>query len=629
MEIPARDAVPADIQFAGHAAGHGLPLLIQDVELRVVNRPPDRHRARDVFIEGNFVDAAAYDRLRGAVFVDEAGFRRARLPDGEALAPQRLPADDERPCASGHVVLRHELAQDVEVRRGQFDQAEVARAAQRLTERLAAGRFGQQRDAASCQERRKQAGDRQVEAQRAVNRRALPGSHVVGAGAPLHIVVESPVRHHHPFGSSGGAGGVDDVGQVVRRDRISGIIRAFLGDHRPVAIQTEGVNGRRDQVLDKVRPGQQDSDARIVQHEGRARRRIRGIERQIGRPGLQRAEQPDDGLRCAFHVEADHRFGAGAQSAQIARQLVGARVDVAVRESPLPLNHGDGVGRLPRLKLEPVMDAVIGAIIDSGIIPGHEKLLHLGRSQQGKRGDPSVGGRHGALQQHCKVSRHTANRVRLEQIGVVLKISFQPRVRFLKSERQVENGRAAVHGAVGGPDSRQVQREVAGIVKHEHHLEQRVAAQIALRLQRLDQPLEGQILVLVGFERALADPFQHQAEGRIAGEVAAQRQRVDEEADQPFHLAARAVGDGRADEHIRLSRVAVEQHLKDRQQQHEERDAFALRERLRIGVQCAGEREVIQRAVVGLDEGARPVGGQLQDRQRAAETLLPIRELTL
>jgi hypothetical protein len=85
-----------------------------------------------------------------------------------------------------------------------------------------------------------------------MDRRALSSSYIVGTGTPMEIVVESPVCHHHAFGTAGRAGGVNHVGQIIRCDRISGIIRPFFGDDGPITIQTDRVHGRRGQVVDEV-----------------------------------------------------------------------------------------------------------------------------------------------------------------------------------------------------------------------------------------------------------------------------------------------------------------------------------------------------------------------------------------
>ena len=64
--------------------------------------------------------------------------------------------------------------------------------------------------------------------------------------------------------------------------------------------------------------------------------------------------------------------------------------------------------------------------------------------------------------------------------------------------------------------ARQLQRLGRGALQGEHHLEQRRAAQVALRVQLLDQPLEGQVLVGVGAERRLAHPREQLREGGLA-----------------------------------------------------------------------------------------------------------------
>jgi len=108
--------------------------------------------------------------------------------------------------------------------------------------------------------------------------------------------------------------------------------------------------------------------------------------------------------------------------------------------------------------------------------------------------------------------------------------------------------------------------------------------EVAFRPQLFDETVEGRVLIGVSAETGLAHARHQLAEGRVAREVCAQRQRVDEEADERLQLGARAAGDGRADDDVRLPRVACQQELEGREQRHEERRALRAAQRLkRVG----------------------------------------------
>ena len=69
----------------------------------------------------------------------------------------------------------------------------------------------------------------------------------------------------------------------------------------------------------------------------------------------------------------------------------------------------------------------------------------------------------------------------------------------------------------------------------------------------------------------LSQKFQ---KSRVARQVCSQNQRVDKKTNQPLNFGAGAVGNGRSDNDVRLSRVAIEQRLESRQQGHKQGDAF-------------------------------------------------------
>ena len=69
-------------------------------------------------------------------------------------------------------------------------------------------------------------------------------------------------------------------------------------------------------------------------------------------------------------------------------------------------------------------------------------------------------------------------------------------------------------------------------------------------------------------------PLQERAKRGRAGKIRPQHQRIHKKADEVFHFHAPPVGDGRANDHVRLSRITVEQRLKGGQQEGEQREFF-------------------------------------------------------
>src|SRR5436309_11989534 len=112
------------------------------------------------------------------------------------------------------------------------------------------------------------------------------------------------------------------------------------------------------------------------------------------------------------------------------------------------------------------------------------------------------------------------------------------------------------------------------ILKNHHYLKQRIAAEIALWLQQLDQLSERDILVRIRGQRDLADPGDKLAETGIAAKAGAQHQLIYKQPNQPFSANLVAVGNVSSNNNIFLSSIAAEQHLKSGKQCHIERDAF-------------------------------------------------------
>ncbi len=212
----------------------------------------------------------------------------------------------------------------------------------------------------------------------------------------------------------------------------------------------------------------------------------------------------------------------------------------------------------------------------------------------------------------------------VEQIGAVLDVPAQAIRSLPDIHCDVEDGHAAIE-----VDRRRAVRRSRGAAielrreELETHLEKRIAAEIALGLQFLDQFFERQLLVRVAVKRHFPHPRQQRAEAGIAGKVGAQHQGVDEEADQLFELGTITACDVGADDDVVLAGVALQQHGKRGEKRHEQGRAFALAERAQRVGQRARQHDFLERPAIAQHRRPRPVGRQLQ-RQHAGQLLLPV-----
>ena len=177
--------------------------------------------------------------------------------------------------------------------------------------------------------------------------------------------------------------------------------------------------------------------------------------------------------------------------------------------------------------------------------------------------------------------------------------------------------------------ARQIDRRQGRVIEREHRLKKRCPAGVAIRLQVLDQLLERDVRVGEGVERDVAHARQQLAEAHLGVERHPQDQRVHEEPDHVLRRLVAAVGDGRADTKIVLSREAEEHGLVERQERHEQRHAFVTAERSQ-----AGDQVLVQRPRVGVSRRcgmarAWPIRGQLEERKRAGQLAAPVVELTI
>ncbi len=230
-------------------------------------------------------------------------------------------------------------------------------------------------------------------------------------------------------------------------------------------------------------------------------------------------------------------------------------------------------------------------------------------------------------EQDLQVRNHPPHHRGVEKIRVVPERGRDLLTCVRKVGNEVKFGCRHVHRQRTHRDTREPRPGVSGVLQHHHDLKERRMTQSPLRVQLLDQPLEGKILMGIGLDRNLAHPSEQLPEGRITRQIRAQNERVDEKANQPFDVAARAPRHGRPHHNILLPRVTHQQNLEGRKQRHEQRRPLALPEPPDPVGHRPGDRNRLRRAPKTLHRRARTAGGQLQDRRSTPELPLPVGKL--
>ena len=167
------------------------------------------------------------------------------------------------------------------------------------------------------------------------------------------------------------------------------------------------------------------------------------------------------------------------------------------------------------------------------------------------------------------------------------------------------------------------------ILQRERHLTDRLPAEVALGLERIDQLLERQVLMRVGAERRFLDAPDRRLKGGIARKIGPEREQIDEESDQVLGLGAGASGNRASDDEVVLAAHSLEQDLEGGQQHHEQRRAFLSGDAEQGGPQFGRNGKPMRCAAKALHRRPRTVGRHVQPGGRLGEPRGPVSKLRL
>jgi len=313
------------------------------------------------------------------------------------------------------------------------------------------------------------------------------------------------------------------------------------------------------------------------------------------------------------------------------RQTIGSLIQLAITQTLLAKHQRATIRGRASLRLDMLVHA-LGAGIDllRGI-QAEQGGLDFSRRQHRQFANRAFGIGHDTCQQVAPVPGQALDALGIKQIGGISQAGQQPLAFFVSIQLQVKLRRAPRPRQALNLKPGKHPAECAGatLLMVEHDLEQRAVAQAALTLQRLHQTFERQVLIALGIQRTVTGLLQQPGKRQAPVKLGAQHLGVDEKADQTTGFCTAAVGHRHADAQVCLTAVAVQQHLKAGQQQHERGHATLAGQAHQAFGQRRWQCKVQPRPLLRGLRRARTVAGQLQHRLLAAQLPAPPVQLAL
>ncbi len=381
--VAARQAVAGNVQLAGHANGSRLQFAVEDVQLGVGDGLAEQCSGALVDLpgrrpDGGFGGAVEVPKslgLRGELVRELGGQRLAAAEEAATIqAREVLMAAEQRPGARRRLDHRHALLQC---------HAQQAR-------RVAGDVAVYQHHAAADQQRQVQLQRGNIEGQRGQREHAVPRIQARFAGHAEHEVDHPAVAHRDALGLAGGAGGVDDVGEIVRASEVVQIAVGVAFQLCPVAVQAERAGAGLRQLAEQVLLGQQQAHVAVVEHVRQAFGGEFRVQRHVGAAGLEHGEQSHRQFDGALQRHADAAVRADTLLTQPVREAIGAAVQLGVAEAALAIGQRDVVRRAWRLLLDQLVQAGIARILDVGGVPAVEQLFTLAAIEQRQARDRAM-----------------------------------------------------------------------------------------------------------------------------------------------------------------------------------------------------------------------------------------------
>ncbi|VVN28723.1 hypothetical protein PS623_04669 [Pseudomonas fluorescens] len=622
----------ADVQFADAALGQQRQIVIQHVRAASADHLADRHAA-SVGRQGRRRQTRErHDYGFGRPIGVEQLLRNKRLADPlQVLAGQRFTAGDYQTHwqllgAAGQV-----LSQLAAVAWGKAKNVHLLLAHQ-LADFLGAPlSLPAQDHPRTAQQRRQQALTGSIEVDRIEVQLAVVAAHAERADHGLAMHGDFAVADHHALGLAGGAGGVDQVGLMLRQAEVGQRCIAVISQGCGIILKAPTADSGRQlaEPFEQIALAEQQADAAVFDHVLQALQWVFRVERHIGTAGLEDCQQANDHFQRALKCQANPHLRADATLAQHPRQAIGLLVEGGIAEVFTGKGQRQRIRAALGLHAEQTVQGVLQLASRLALQLLKQRLL-LGRGQHRQLAQTLLRVGDQPSQQLLPVLGHTGDARFIVQVAAVGQAAAEAAVQVGNFQVQVELGRTGVVEQVVDLHPGQLAALLEGPALHvAHHLEQRVVGTAARRLQGFDQLLERQVLVRLAGHDGVTQLLEQVACTHLPVQLAAQYLGVEEGANKAFAFRANPVGHRRTDTQVALAAVAVQQGRQSGGHGHEQGQAALAIERMHPRRQCRVEVEAVQPALMALHRRPWAVAGQFQQRLFIAQPGLPVGQLAL
>ncbi|KIH80667.1 hypothetical protein UCMB321_5580 [Pseudomonas batumici] len=369
VQVTLGHALPTDIQLAGHAHRHRLAQGIEHIDLAVADWPANGNTA--IADRGNLVGRGKGGGFGRAVAVEQMLRSPLFQYPGNHRRVEHIAADDQ--VAQLGESLHQAVGILMEQPGGHPQHTDRLRQQQRTE--LVQGqqyRLLHHDHATAIEQWRPDIQGAGVKGRVGGEGHAIADIEI---GIPVvdHQAADGPVRHQYPFGRTGGAGGVHDIGH-----RLGGRGQCRV---RHVGVQLQGVQ------IDSLDPlghravaqGQHLPRRAVVQHECLAFRRRIDIQRHIGRAAFDNRQLAGQQVEGALQQQRHPLARLYAEADQVSGQAIGPAVELPIGQAPAILDGGHCVGPRHHLLFEQCLQAAVSRIVACRGIEAVQHLPALGR----------------------------------------------------------------------------------------------------------------------------------------------------------------------------------------------------------------------------------------------------------